>query len=229
MATVRNTHIQTVANRPRVYWEVNHFIPAYLPACFALHLLSHNIEIKLNHFLCLCSVAIDLINQKITFYDDNLSISASSSNKTYTSLLEEYLHNPKLDLADIVGMTSDILLTGVDTVSYPSHSMPYFRWTNCILNSTLFIDLNFRSLIHHPFCCITWQTIRRCKRGSTKRSVPSYRITMPTKYLCHVYNTKSRTQGPCWKNCFESIRCRWASAELQTPILYWAVITFRKG
>lgn len=32
------------------------------------------------------------------------------------SLLDDYLLNPKLDLADVVAMACDVLLTGVDTV-----------------------------------------------------------------------------------------------------------------
>lgn len=32
------------------------------------------------------------------------------------SILEEYLLNPNLDLPDIVGMSSDLLLAGIDTV-----------------------------------------------------------------------------------------------------------------
>lgn len=62
------------------------------------------------------SVAIDLIHQRISFFDNDVP-KKSSKKKNYISLLEEYLHNPKLDLADIVGMASDVLLAGVDTVS----------------------------------------------------------------------------------------------------------------
>lgn len=60
-------------------------------------------------------MAIDLVNQKISYFDENES-TISNGTKNYSSLLEEYLHNPRLDLSDIVGMISDILLTGVDTV-----------------------------------------------------------------------------------------------------------------
>lgn len=62
-------------------------------------------------------MAIDLVNQKISYYDDNVS-KINPSNKSYTSLLEEYLQNPKLDLSDIVGMASDLLLAGIDTVVF---------------------------------------------------------------------------------------------------------------
>lgn len=61
------------------------------------------------------SVAIDLINQKISFFDDN-ELQPDLKPRSHVSLLEEYLHNSKLDLADIVGMASDMLLAGIDTV-----------------------------------------------------------------------------------------------------------------
>lgn len=55
------------------------------------------------------SVAIDLVSQKISLYKDEDDGSRS--------ILEEYLFNPKLDLPDVVGMASDLLLAGVDTVN----------------------------------------------------------------------------------------------------------------
>lgn len=55
------------------------------------------------------------MTQKISYFDDRDADSKNSS-KIHKSLLEEYLQNPNLDLADIVGMASDLLLAGVDTV-----------------------------------------------------------------------------------------------------------------
>lgn len=65
-------------------------------------------------------MAIDLINQKISFFDDD-ELKPKAQQRNHVSLLEEYLHNPKLDLADIFGMASDMLLAGIDTVCSQSH------------------------------------------------------------------------------------------------------------
>lgn len=59
------------------------------------------------------SVAVDIVNQKISFYDGCFNESRHSRR----SLLDDYLRNPKLDLSDVVAMACDFLLTGVDTVN----------------------------------------------------------------------------------------------------------------
>lgn len=41
----------------------------------------------------------------------------STSIRRKKSLLEEYLQNEALDIKDIIGMSCDMLLAGVDTVS----------------------------------------------------------------------------------------------------------------
>lgn len=53
------------------------------------------------------SVAVDLVQQKVRAIEAGVRSS---------SMLEEYLANPKLDVRDVVGMASDVLLAGVDTV-----------------------------------------------------------------------------------------------------------------
>lgn len=58
------------------------------------------------------SVAVDLVSQKISYFDDR----SNSRSEHRRSLLDDYLLNPKLDLADILGLACDLLLTGVDTV-----------------------------------------------------------------------------------------------------------------
>lgn len=60
----------------------------------------------------ICSVAVELLTQKMTFFDDT-----DRKNRT-VSLLESYLSSPELDLKDIVGMAVDFLLAGIDTVSF---------------------------------------------------------------------------------------------------------------
>jgi len=49
------------------------------------------------------------------------------------SLLEEYLKNDALDIKDIVGMACDMLLAGVDTVS--------FQW-NSSINYTFYMEFS---------------------------------------------------------------------------------------
>lgn len=58
------------------------------------------------------SVAVDLVSQKISFFDENSGVQKGGRR----SLLDDYLLNPKLDLADVVGMACDILMAGIDTV-----------------------------------------------------------------------------------------------------------------
>lgn len=60
-----------------------------------------------------CSVAVDLVSQKISYFDERSSMESSQCRR---SLLDDYLLNPKLDLADVVGMACDLLITGIDTV-----------------------------------------------------------------------------------------------------------------
>lgn len=59
------------------------------------------------------SVAVDLVSQKIAFINENGKVAEKMSRR---SLLDDYLTNPKLDLADVIGMACDLLLAGVDTV-----------------------------------------------------------------------------------------------------------------
>lgn len=53
------------------------------------------------------------MSQKINFFDEKDDNVRKESQR---SLLDDYLLNPRLDLADVVAMTCDVLLTGVDTV-----------------------------------------------------------------------------------------------------------------
>lgn len=74
------------------------------------------IILKLPHFLCSnwhFSVAVDLVSQKISYFDERNNIQNAQCRR---SLLDDYLLNPKLDLADVVGMACDLLITGIDTV-----------------------------------------------------------------------------------------------------------------
>lgn len=64
-------------------------------------------------FAAICSVAVDLVSQKITYFDEKIGASQMNGR----SLLDDYLLNPKLDLADVVGMACDLLLAGIDTVN----------------------------------------------------------------------------------------------------------------
>ncbi|XP_037933752.1 cytochrome P450 302a1, mitochondrial [Teleopsis dalmanni] len=57
------------------------------------------------------SIALELISKRVRKTNSKNSLAR-------TSLVEEYLKNPNLDLADIVGITADLLLAGIDTTSY---------------------------------------------------------------------------------------------------------------
>lgn len=52
------------------------------------------------------------MSQKISFFNEESGVHTGNRR----SLLDDYLLNPKLDLADVVGMACDILMTGIDTV-----------------------------------------------------------------------------------------------------------------
>lgn len=62
-------------------------------------------------------MAVDFVTQKVKYFDETTSMKAKDNPGTKNqSLLEEYLKNPNIDLADITGMAGDMLLAGVDTV-----------------------------------------------------------------------------------------------------------------
>lgn len=62
-------------------------------------------------------MAVDFVTQKLTYFDeaDNIGKVDNRGEKS-KSLLDEYLKNPNIDLADITGMAGDMLLAGIDTV-----------------------------------------------------------------------------------------------------------------
>lgn len=64
-------------------------------------------------------MAVDFVTQKLTYFDeaDNIKKSDEPGAKS-KSLVEEYLKNPNIDLADITGMAGDMLLAGIDTVAW---------------------------------------------------------------------------------------------------------------
>lgn len=66
------------------------------------------IAILLTHFLP-NSTALKIVSEKL----ENIK-----STKSNPSLLEEYLRSDETDFKDVVGMTVDTLLAGIDTVIY---------------------------------------------------------------------------------------------------------------
>lgn len=68
--------------------------------------------------------AIDLVTQKLTFYQED---PPDESNR---SLLDGYLRNSNLNLQDIVGMAADLLLAGMDTTSYATAFLLYHISSN---------------------------------------------------------------------------------------------------
>lgn len=81
-------------------------------------------------------MAVDLVAQKISIYSED------SQKRKEKSLLEQYLENPKLDLQDIVGMTSDLLLAGVHTTSFSTSFA-----LNHIANNKVVQDRMFEELV----------------------------------------------------------------------------------
>lgn len=71
------------------------------------------------------SIAIDLVSQKIAFFKEENNQQSSTGSLARSSLIEEYLKNPNLDLSDVVGMAADLLLAGVDTTSYTTSFVIY--------------------------------------------------------------------------------------------------------
>lgn len=62
-------------------------------------------------------MAVDFVTQKLTYFDKSYRIKKMSNSGTRSkSLLEEYVKNPNIDVADIIGMAGDMLLAGIDTV-----------------------------------------------------------------------------------------------------------------
>lgn len=62
-------------------------------------------------------MAVDFVTQKLTYFDEADTVKKIDVLETKSkSLLEEYLKNPNIDLADITGMAGDMLLAGIDTV-----------------------------------------------------------------------------------------------------------------
>lgn len=72
------------------------------------------------------SVAIDLISEKISYYREDRQQQFSAGYMKRSSLIDEYLKNPNLDLSDIVGVGNDLLLAGVDTTSYTTSFVLYY-------------------------------------------------------------------------------------------------------
>ena len=64
------------------------------------------------------NIAVDLVSQKISYFKEESVENLIENHLNRSSLLEEFLKNPKLDLSDIVGMAADMLLAGIDTSSY---------------------------------------------------------------------------------------------------------------
>lgn len=62
-------------------------------------------------------MAVDFVTQKLTYFDEADTVKQIDvPERKSKSLLEEYLRNPNIDLADITGMAGDMLLAGIDTV-----------------------------------------------------------------------------------------------------------------
>lgn len=86
-----------------------------------------------------CRVATKMVSEKLEKLKDKVPDDKQS-------LLEIYLRNPTLDFKDVVGMACDMLLAGIDTVSFDdliSSVNSYYRIFFFISDD---LQLGFRSL-----------------------------------------------------------------------------------
>lgn len=88
------------------------------------------------------SVAIDLVSQKLAFFKESKTNSDGDGDNhdgtmSRSSLIEEYLKNPNLDLCDVVGMAADLLLAGIDTTSYTTAFAVYHIAKNADVQTKL--------------------------------------------------------------------------------------------
>ncbi|KAL1463354.1 hypothetical protein WDU94_015112 [Cyamophila willieti] len=87
--------------------------------------------------------AVKFVRRKSSSLKSNSS-SCPAHEKT-NSLLENYLTNPNLSLKDIVGMSVDFLLAGIDTSAYTSCFLLYYLSTNQNVQDKLFAQLSHLS------------------------------------------------------------------------------------
>uniref|UniRef100_A0A182NIJ1 Cytochrome P450 n=1 Tax=Anopheles dirus TaxID=7168 RepID=A0A182NIJ1_9DIPT len=73
--------------------------------------------------------AVELVSQKLLYFNEDQQRLASGDHGS-KSLMEEYLRNPNLELNDIIGMASDLLLAGVHTTSYTTAFALYYLALN---------------------------------------------------------------------------------------------------
>uniref|UniRef100_A0A0K8VUU1 Cytochrome P450 302a1, mitochondrial n=1 Tax=Bactrocera latifrons TaxID=174628 RepID=A0A0K8VUU1_BACLA len=86
------------------------------------------------------SVAIDLVSQKLAYFKEskpNGNGDNYDGTMSRSSLIEEYLKNPNLDLCDVVGMAADLLLAGIDTTSYTTAFAVYHIARNAEVQAKL--------------------------------------------------------------------------------------------
>lgn len=86
------------------------------------------------------SVAIDLVSQKLAYFKESKTNGDGDNHDgtmSRSSLIEEYLKNPNLDLCDVVGMAADLLLAGIDTTSYTTAFAVYHIARNAEVQAKL--------------------------------------------------------------------------------------------
>lgn len=110
-------------------------------------------------------MAVNLVNQKLATFDPK----AAAERKDRRSLLDDYLLNPKLELPDIVGLSTDLLLAGTDTVKL---NLITFQLFAIALNSWISYDFIsfYRHRIQRHFYFIILPVIHMYKRRLFKKS-----------------------------------------------------------
>ncbi|XP_067646683.1 cytochrome P450 302a1, mitochondrial [Eurosta solidaginis] len=76
------------------------------------------------------SIAIELVSQKLAYFNENVTKNDKDVIMSRSSLVEEYLKNPNLSLCDVICMAADLLLAGIDTTSYTMAFAVYYLARN---------------------------------------------------------------------------------------------------
>jgi ecdysteroid 25-hydroxylase CYP302A1 len=109
---IRNSHLQKIKKGSGVHGEVS------TPSAVA-----HFSKKKY-------SVAIDLVALKMTTFEEK--------SQSPPTLLEQYIASKDLDFKDIVGMACDVLLAGMDTITYSSSFLLYHLGKNPSVQDALY-------------------------------------------------------------------------------------------
>ncbi|XP_034244458.1 cytochrome P450 302a1, mitochondrial-like isoform X2 [Thrips palmi] len=99
-------------------------------------------------------VAVELVKEKA---DSLAKENKEESENTVPSLLELYLSSPNLDYKDVVGMSVDLLLAGIDTTAYTASFALYYLAKNERVQN--FLRLESQKILQSPEDPVTAKTL----------------------------------------------------------------------